>query len=150
MDISEEYIDFLRFLKRQDHHRVDLSATTDNHLQMLKLLKDIELVEFEPDESRYYLAYEGFIILEKIDKKETPPRDNGFDIIKSLGGISQFNKILLIGLTVLVIFRTGYYFYEKVSQTAPKAILPKELINSVEEELKYKLDSIEQTKINSK
>lgn len=113
MELSDKQIYLLQIIHDSNNHCVSDNDLTrlkidfpafENELQMFI---EMDFVEYELKENKYYLAYEGFEILENKNKTKLI-RKTGVEqyeeIVKSFGGAKQFQRITLFVVLIVTIF----------------------------------------------
>jgi len=159
LDLTENQIRILQFIHDSKNHCIsgsDLVKLEKNFPELedeLQRFINDDIVEFELKENKYYLAYDGFEILENKNRltiNRISDRDQYEEIVKSFGGIKQFQRMAIISiLSFSVLFTILYYLNPNILndyQKEPKDLIEESILEKMKIEAQEVFDSIQDSK----
>jgi len=159
LEYSNEQIKILQLIHDADNHGINsrdmasLKIDFPNLEEILQAFIENDIIEYEAKETKYYLAYEGFEILENKEKPKPIYQSNMDEyeqVVKSFGSTKQFHKTLLLGAIFITIFAAVFvYFNPKIAnayEQESKYNIDEATIQEAKRQIKEFLDSVEQAK----
>ncbi len=151
MELSNKQIEILQKIHDSDNHclnskdleilKIDFPKLEDE----LQMFIEKDFIEYELRENKYYLAYEGFEILENKDPLKKVLGKNSTESHKYEGPTKpakdseKFEKITLIGILIATIFGLAIIYFNKEIENS----FNKESIDQIDKEI---IDSLQNLK----
>lgn len=154
MQLSEEQLSILRRIHDSEGHAIAgiqirrLKIDFPDLYYELEEFIEMELVEYEEKENRYYLAYGGFEQLERKPSKIRQQTDyeQYQEILEAIGGRKVFQKKFLLTIFSISFLVTLVLFinpeFAKFKKQKPIE-LKESTLDQLKEETQEKLDSIQ-------
>lgn len=156
MKLSDNQIKILQFIYDSNNHYIngnDLSKLIIDFPKLkeeLQIFIDADIVEFEKSENKYYLAYEGFELIENKNKATTARKSNIVEyeeVVESLGGVKQVQRMAITGILSLSVIITILYFIApnilNNHNVKPKDKIDKATLNKIKIQIEESVDSIQ-------
>lgn len=163
MEIPAQYKEVLIRIYDSDNHCIkgeDLAKLKIDYAEIDDILEGLinkDLVEYEANENTYYLAYEGFEIVEEMngikqEKKTIYKSDTEQykEVVASYGEAKQFQRMTLKGVLIIgVLISIFIYVYPEAVERiggSPKNKIDESTLKQIEWQLQELVDSIQNAK----
>ncbi len=163
MELREIHIAILQLIHDSSNHCIKKSDLVKHQTEFpnftlrLEELLNGDFIEFELHENTYYLAYEGFEVIEKLKEEKTSNMDvqkSALDeyqaILNTFGGVKRFQRLTILAIVVFGLFGTLLLYMDsnlvESKKQIPQESINKEALSKLGVQLEGLIDSIKNSK----